>query len=434
MGIYGHNPDAAALAKRGIVVPETNFGDPLEGDFERMARRRFQNPKPFREGNWWWINPWQDVIKEGRLTRKRKRMKVAPATLSDREAKKIAAEMLRPMNQGLECIGSAMLFGAYIEGTYRSAALPLLASTTRDNYEYVLGRYLLPMFSNTSLRDLSTLTLQRYFSSLKVSHTSASKIRDVLASVMGSAVRFGVVVKNPLTGVQLVPSRTGKKTKPTITPEQFHELVDLIAEPYSTMVYSCVLTGLRISELLALKWEDVHLDSITIDERYCRGDWACPKTNASGATIGVDESVIQRIQRLKDMEVTINWGARGAQKTFKLVSSDAPHDLVFQSLRKGAPMSDHNILTRHLKPAGRKLGIGYVNWQVLRRSYATWLVQAGADPKAVQGLMRHSRIGTTMDIYAQFVPESQRRAVVQMTEMVNGRQKKAAEAKSAAIN
>jgi integrase len=417
----------------GIVVPETNFGDPLEGDFERMARRRFQNPKPFREGHWWWINPWQDVIKEGRLTRKRKRMKVAPATLSDREAKKIAAEMLRPMNQGLECIGSAMLFGAYVEGTYRSAALPLLASTTRDNYEYVLGRYLLPTFSNTSLRDLSTLTLQRYFSSLKVSHCSASKVRDVLASVMGSALRFGVIVKNPLIGVQLVPSRTGKKTKPTITPEQFEQLVNLIAEPYSTMVYVSVLAGLRVSELVALKWEDVHTDSITIDERFCRGDWACPKTNASGATIGVDESVIQRIQQLKGAEVTINWGAKG-KKTFKLVSSDAPHDLVFQSLRKGAPMSDHNILVRHLKPAGRKLGIGYVNWQVLRRSYATWLVQAGADPKAVQGLMRHSRIGTTMDIYAQFVPESQRRAVVQMTEMVNVRQKKAAEAKSAAIN
>jgi integrase-like protein len=64
------------------------------------------------------------------------------------------------------------------------------------------------------------------------------------------------------------------------------------------------------------------------------------------------------------------------------------------------------------------LGIGLVNWQVLRRSYATWLVQAGADPKAVQGLMRHSRIGTTMDIYAQFVPESQRRAVVRMMDMV----------------
>jgi site-specific recombinase XerD len=44
------------------------------------------------------------------------------------------------------------------------------------------------------------------------------------------------------------------------------------------------------------------------------------------------------------------------------------------------------------------------------------MVQAGADPKSVQGQMRHSRISTTMDIYAQFVPEGQRRAVEQMNE------------------
>jgi hypothetical protein len=246
MGDLRHNSDAAAPQERGIFTSETNFGDPLEGDFERMARRRFQNPKPFREGNWWWINPWQDVVKEGRLTRKRKRMKVAPATLPDREAKKIAAEMLRPMNQGLETIGSAMLFGAYVEGTYRSAALPLLASTTRNNYEYVLSRNLLPMFGDTSMRDLSTLALQKYFSGLKESHASACKIKDVLASVMGSAVRFGIILRNPLTGVRLVPSRTGAKVKPTINPDQFGQLVDLISEPYSTMVYVCVLAGLRV--------------------------------------------------------------------------------------------------------------------------------------------------------------------------------------------
>jgi site-specific recombinase XerC len=148
----------------------------------------------------------------------------------------------------------------------------------------------------------------------------------------------------------------------------------------------------------------------------------------------VDESVIQRIHQLKGKKATINWGGKGAEKTFDLVPSDAPHDLVFQSLKKGAPMSDHNILTRHFKPAGRKLGIGFVNWQVLRRSYATWLVQAVADPKAVQGLMRHSRIGTTMDIYAQFVPESQRRAVGQVMQMVAERLAAARKTESAPIN
>jgi integrase len=55
-----------------------------------------------------------------------------------------------------------------------------------------------------------------------------------------------------------------------------------------------------------------------------------------------------------------------------------------------------------------------VNWRSLRTSCATWMVHAGADPKSVQGQMRHSRISTTMDIYAQFVPEGQKQAQKQL--------------------
>jgi integrase len=53
------------------------------------------------------------------------------------------------------------------------------------------------------------------------------------------------------------------------------------------MIYVAVYTGLRVSELIALKWEDVHPDSLTIAERYCRGDWSVTKTEGSAATIGV---------------------------------------------------------------------------------------------------------------------------------------------------
>src|SRR5258706_3300274 len=74
-------------------------------------------------------------------------------------------------------------------------------------------------------------------------------------------------------------------------------------------------------------------------------------------------------------------------------------------------MQDNNILVRHLKPAARKLGMGWVNWQVLRRSLATWLKIYGADVKEAQALMRHSRASTTLDVYQQFVSESQRRTV-----------------------
>ena len=79
-------------------------------------------------------------------------------------------------------------------------------------------------------------------------------------------------------------------------------------------------------------------------------------------------------------------------------------------------MNDQNVLKRHLQPAARRLGLPFVNWRYLRTSHATWLVQAGADPKSVQGQMRHSGISTTMEIYAQIVPSSQRRALEQLSE------------------
>jgi integrase len=88
-------------------------------------------------------------------------------------------------------------------------------------------------------------------------------------------------------------------------------------------------------------------------------------------------------------------------------------------------MRDNNILARHIKPAARKLGIGWVNWQVLRRSCATWMDQARVSVKDAQGLMRHGRASTTQDVYQQVVPESQRRAVKKLTEFVRQSVRKA---------
>jgi ATP-dependent helicase/nuclease subunit A len=110
----------------------------------------------------------------------------------------------------------------------------------------------------------------------------------------------------------------------------------------------------------------------------------------------VDRSVVERIHRLKLLTVEVKAGR--ATRRYKVVKADGPQDLVFQSVKDGRPMRDNNILTRFIKPAARKLGIGFVNWRSLRTSYATWMVEAGANPKDVQGQMRHSRIATTMDI------------------------------------
>lgn len=131
---------------------------------------------------------------------------------------------------------------------------------------------------------------------------------------------------------------------------------------------------------------DVMQDALVIDEKYCRGEWSEPKTEARNAVLAVSTDVIQRIHRLKTLSVTID-GGRGGHQTHRLVKSSSPDDLVFQSVRKGVVMRDNNILTRHLKPAGRRLGI-YVNWRCFRTSYATWLKRAGVHVCDAQTQMR----------------------------------------------
>jgi integrase len=393
---------------------------------EAMARRRFQKPTPFQEGNFWWLRVW-DTSKTG--SRKRQRIKLAKADMPFREVEKIVDEKLRPMNQGLGLTGSAMSLSDFMDDTYIPRYLPKkvapgrpahLSSSTRLSYRGMVKKYLRPDLGGRCLRDLTRPTLQDYFSrkAAEASYPTISKIRDALSSILRSAVDVEYLNKNPMEGLRLLKDRRARRPKPTITPEQFANLVQIVSEPYATMIFTAVWTGLRVSELIGLKWRCIHADSITIEERFCRGDWAVPKTAASAATIGVEPEVIARLLRLPTMTVGVRAGC--AVRKHKLVKSGGPDDLVFQSVRKGREMNDQNILKRHLQPAARKLGLPFVCWRVLRTSHATWLIQAGADVKSVQGQMRHSRSSTTMDIYAQTISTSQRRALQQLTAFAGG--------------
>ena len=359
-----------------------------------------------------------------------------------REVQKIAGEILRPMNQGLGLTGSAMNFSDFMDQSYipRFLSDPApgcpahLSSSTRACYRGMIAKYLRPEFGSKCLRDLTRVTLHQYFDrkALVLPYPTISKIRDALSSILRCAVDDEYLNKNPMEGLRLPRRRSKKPAKPTITPQQFSNLLQLVTEPYATMIFVAVWTGLRVSELIGLKWRCIRADAITIEERYCRGDWSVTKTEASAATIGVDPAVIARMLRLHALTIEVRAGR--ALRKHKLVKSGGPDDLVFQSVQKGGPMNDQNILKRHLQPAARKLGLPFVNWRCLRTSHATWLVQAGADPKSVQGQMRHSRISTTMEIYAQIVPAAQRVALQKLAAFAQQSGTMTAELETAAMD
>ena len=241
-----------------------------------MARRRYQKPAPRREGRQWVIYYWDDKFTNGERSRKKKRQVLGPADMGAREAEKVRDEFLRPLNQGLVNVGSATKFGDYVESVYKPVVLPTMAKSTRDRSMSVYKNYLGPAFDAMPLRDISVLTVQRYVSGLsgrELSQESKDKVRDVLSSILGSAVQYGLLVKNPVEGVRLPSPKSGRRSKPYITEQVFSLLLALVPEPYASMIFVAVYTGLRVSEVIGLRWRNVQEDSITIEERYCRGDW-----------------------------------------------------------------------------------------------------------------------------------------------------------------
>lgn len=428
------------MAENGCAIVSTaNSGVPPMEELEAMARRRFQDPTLEVHGKYWTIVVRKDQFLNGKMVRRRERVRLALASEPERKVLKLKQQYMVPLNKGLPNVGSATNFQRFAEDTYRELEMPELAETTQQRYNGVIDKYLIPAFCKLSLGDLTVGKIQTFFTAFRdseLSHESVDKIRDVLASILWKArEKYHLISENPMEHISLPRvKKAKKKQKPHITPEQFDQLVSALPEPYATMVYVATYTGLRVSELVGLKWSDIGTDAITVDERYCRGDWSEPKSEASNATIGVDRHVVERIHRLKVLTVKINGGGPRAKaiRKYQVVKRSGPDDLVFQSVKDGKPMRDNNILTRFIKPAARKLDISFVNWRCLRTSRATWMIEAGANPKDVQGQMRHSRIQTTLDIYAQFVPDSQRRAIEQTSKMVAERIANAHAARTAA--
>ena len=140
---------------------------------EKMARRRFQRPTPKKRGAWWTIRYRQDVYVDGKLKRIQREVRIAPATVNQREACKIADELLMPMNQGIESHGSATNFRKWVDEVYLPIKKPLLASSTYERYEGVLENYLLPAFGGKMLREMTSLVLQQYLSNLASTNLAA---------------------------------------------------------------------------------------------------------------------------------------------------------------------------------------------------------------------------------------------------------------------
>ncbi|MBS1801485.1 MAG: site-specific integrase [Acidobacteria bacterium] len=298
---------------------------------------------------------------------------------------------------------ATITFEDFIERFFVPNALPTLKLSTRKRYRSTLNYHLKPAFGHKRLCDISTLDLQSFVlqkMDMGSGWEVCNHLRNLMSKVFESAKKWGHYAgENPATGVEL-PEKIPVHEKHALTAEQSKRLRAVLPEPVRTMVQTGILTGLRVGEILGLRWQDVDFPNrlIRVQQAVYRGSLGSPKTKGSKRTLPLAEPLAVALNRHRH-------------------NSNQTDGLVFPT-SAGTPNSDSNLLARHLKPAGKQIGTPWLGWHTLRRTHATLLSQSGASPKDAQAQLGHAHISTTMDIYTQPTPAHQRQAVEAMAQLV----------------
>ena len=395
-----------------ILPPTEKQGGPAEtgGWQKEMARRRYQKGSIRKRGKRdpvWELQWWEDYIKaDGKIGRRRQSVTLGVVSeITLREARKLADEQVRPINQGTLVPQSTMKFCDFVEKYFDPLFFPTLKVSTRTRYRQTLNTHLLPAFGKFRLCDIGTIDLQRFVLQKIESGLgweSANHFRNLMSKVFEMARTWNFYsASNPVRGVSL-PEKKPVREKYVLNADQILHLLALLKDPVHTMVLLGILTGMRVGEILGLRRKDVDFRSgqIRIEQACYRGLLGSPKTKGSRRTLPLPRALVASMIRI-----------------YEHAPRTGEDDLVFQT-RNGTPFNDTNLLHRHLKPAGWEIGMPSLSWHTLRRTHATLLQTAGASLRDTQAQLGHSRMSTTLEVYTLPIPAHLRLAVENLSQLV----------------
>ena len=282
--------------------------------------------------------------------------------------------------------------------------LPTFKYATQKHYRYLLDVHLVPAFGSAPLCEISRDKVQAFLTAKlagKLSWETVHHLKCGLSKVLGTAEEWGYVTDNPVRKAKL-PRRHSQSTQQILTTAQIRQLIQRLSEPARSIALLLLFTGMRIGELLALRWGNVDLRNraIRVVETVYDGVFDRPKTKRGVRTIPIGPLASEVLAGVRPPQ------AEGA----KLVFADG----------KGAPLDRWNLLRKHLKPVAKKVGFPRITWHTLRHCHATMLDAVGASLGTVQALLGHASPEVTRQVYLHAVPDVQRRAVKKVEKAIFG--------------
>jgi len=368
-----------------------------------VARRRYQAGSLFKRGKRRkvWVARWrEDVLLEGgQLARVHRSVVLGTVTeLPTRhEALTKLEEQIRPVNQGTRRAEASMSFGVFAETQWAVLVLPMLKLSTQHGYKNVLRKHLLPYWREWRLRDIGKLDVQQFVADRFRQQLGWQTVRNawtLLSGILETAVEYGYLTVNPARGVKF-PQQEAREAPAIIAGGDFAKLLNELSEPHRTMVELIAATGLRIGELLAVRWRaiDLEVGTLTVRESVFEGKFQRPKTHKSRRTIPLGPHTVTSLHAHRDRS-----------------TRNGDDDLVFPN-KSGEPLRESKLLRNVLQPAAERAGLGRVTWHQFRHIHSSLLNDLRVPVKIAQEQLGHASIQTTLNIYTHVVDASHRQAI-----------------------
>jgi len=330
---------------------------------------------------------------------------------SKKDAQKRLTELLSQLDKGIFCRPGKTTLGEYLTVWLNDNIKPSLSPRTFGLYSYLSRVHLIPSIGNIPLTELKPHHLQRLYSEKLSSGLSARTVQlchVALHKALKNAVKTNLLTRNVADSVD----------KPRIQHPEMHPMTETDINKfleaakqgsYYALFYTYLFTGMRRSEVLALRWSDVDLLSMQISVsrsmQYLNNvknhvSFKEPKSKKSKRLIALSPSTVFVLEE--------HWKAQERMRESLELLPMTENDLVF-SHWDGSPLLPDSITHAWVKLV-RKCGLEGIRLHDARHTHATIMLKQGVHPKIVQERLGHSTISTTLDTYSHVAPGLQQAA------------------------
>ncbi len=272
----------------------------------------------------------------------------------------------QPLHQSLETALSAYL--RTLEGRNRSSATILAYRTDIGQFITWLRETNLTIETPNDVERLDVTEYLAHLASRGLSGVSRARKLAAIREYFKYSKIEGLIDASPVEGIDT--PKTEKRGRNYLSPEEYHRL--LAAAGTNTRDY-CILmtflqTGVRVSELCALRLDDVDLDSKTLHVRVGKG--------MSARTIDLEKKGVQSL------------------KSWLKVRPNVADNSLFLN-RDDEPLGERGVQKLHAKYCALAGITKRISPHSLRHTFASYKAEAGVSPFQLQAWLGHSSLDTT---------------------------------------